>query len=141
MAKQETKTPAENTTANQGQTPTPTSGETKTTEQIQAEADAEAKAKGDAELEAQKEASKAEVKDVVKEAVKEVLAENAIPSQTAISAQPKTEERNPDVIYAKRGDSEKTQFSKREWDLLGADKGGWVEDVEVPAEVKALEAK
>lgn len=153
MAKQETATPkagAENT-ANQGQTPAPTSGAntTLTPEQLQTEAEQKAKddeAKALAEAEDQKEQAKSEVKAVVKDAVKEALSEvgantPTAPTATSLSASPAKEVRNPDMVYAKRGESEKTQFSKREWDLLGADKGGWIEDVEVPAEVKALEAK
>lgn len=134
-------------------------GETKSTEQLQAEADAkvkadaEAKEKEQADLKAKQDAEakekanqdsatlngKQEFKDLVKEAVNEALA----PKQTSLGNSPtaQPEKRNPDVIYAKRGESEKNQFSKREWDLLGSDKAGWVEDVEVPTEVAELQNK
>lgn len=114
-------------------TPQVNNGEQATPQQgvSQEQLDAEAKAKADVE------ANKEDFKNVVKDAVKEAM-EQTTPTVTSFSAK---QERNPEMIYAKKGENQKTTFSKQEWALLGNDKAGWVEDVEVPLEVKALEQK
>jgi hypothetical protein len=47
------------------------------------------------------------------------------------------EVRKEGFIYAKRGVQENT-FSKLEWDNMGDNKDGWVEDIAVPKEVAEL---
>lgn len=44
---------------------------------------------------------------------------------------------NSNVIYARKGNSERT-FSKTAWGLMGNDKNGWAEYVPTPPEVQKL---
>lgn len=64
--------------------------------------------------------------------------ENPQDNANETTAQPV--ERNPSMIYVKRGE-EKNQFSQLEWDALGPDKAGWELDAEEPDEVKKLKKK
>ena len=49
-----------------------------------------------------------------------------------------TQTKREDLVFAKKGTLEQ-QFSKSEWQMMGKNKEGWEEIVEVPIEVQELE--
>lgn len=75
--------------------------------------------------------------ELEKEKLKEQLAN--VPRETSLKTA-KSTERVEGIIYAKNG-SLKQQFTPKEWAMMGKDKAGWVEDVEVPKEVQELQNK